>query len=792
MTDFPPAVFLSYASQDTAAAKRLCEALRAAGIEVWFDQSELVGGDVWDQKIRGQIAQCALFVPLISANTQARLEGYFRREWKQAAARTHDMAEEKIFLLPVVLDDTHDADAKVPAEFKGVQWTRLPGGEATPAFVARVQRLLGIAPPPSVGRVVRTPPSTAQAAPTVAPSVTDPTLEKPATAQSRWPLALAGVAALAVMGAVLFFALKPTSAPVAARAAEPKSTAQAATSLAPSSAAAANDKSLAVLPFANMSDERDSAFFADGVHEDLLTALAKVRDLKVISRTSVLGYRDASKRNLRQIAAELGVAHVLEGSVRRAGNKARITVQLIDARTDQHLWAESYDRDVTDIFAVQGEVAREITTALKATLTPGEQRLIGRQLTADPQAYELYVRARAAQQEIGEGGTMAEYERVIALFEQAIARDPSFVLAYVQLAQIHSTLYWFGTMDPTPARAAKMKAAVDAAVRLAPDLPEVRMVRGAYVYRVDLDWNAALAEFRAAELGLPNDAQLKFWLAVSNRRLGRWLESLDYFVQSVSVNPRDLSAVENWLGYLVTLRRYSTALEAIARVRVGFPNRMVPSDGGAAARFGLDSDRDAYARALAALPPAATEEARVSLALRVALARGDLAAADRLLAEARVAEVTEENNRVISDPVAFHRAVVAAARGDQAAARDFALEAERYYRTRSWTPRQQPWARLRLALVLALAGRADEAVREGREAFAFAEKQDAFAGVILRDQLGAVLLLSGRRDEAFAVLRDVMELPLGDSAALYRIDPLWASAVADPQFEAILRLQKSQ
>ena len=259
----------------------------------------------------------------------------------------------------------------------------------------------------------------------------------------------------------------------------------------------------------------------------------------------------------------------------------------------------------------------------------------------------------------------------------------------------------------------------------------------------------------------------------------------------MAVNPRDLSAVENWIGFLVTLRRHPEALAALARFQADNPSAVGISENGAVSRLALSGDREAYARTLAALPPAATEESRVSNALRVALARGDLAGAEALLAATRASEVTEENNRVIFDPVAFHRAVVAAARGDQAAARRFAAEAEQYYRSRSWTPRQQPWARMRLAMAGALAGRGDAAVREAQEALEMARNQDVFASVLLRDQLGATLLLAGRRDEALGVLREVMETPLGDSGALYRLDPLWAGVAGDPEFAAILRLEKS-
>jgi TolB-like protein len=317
--------------------RKIADALRGAGVEVWFDQSELVGGDAWDQKIREQIKACALFIPVISAETQARREGYFRREWKQAAARTHDMADGTPFLLPAVIDATRDAEALVPEEFRAVQWTRLRpamrdyGGQAlddagVAAFCARVKALLGGAGP-VVDRAPGQPPS---------PRLRRP--GRPGLQPSRPPSRRWLIPAIATLAAAIALAIW-----IPSRRAAPSAPTD-------SKLQTRNSKSIAVLPFANLSPDEANAFFADGMHEELLTALAKIRDLKVISRTSVLAYRDPAKRNLRQIATELGVAHVLEGSVRRAGNEVRITVQLIDAATDVHRWADNYTGALTDVF----------------------------------------------------------------------------------------------------------------------------------------------------------------------------------------------------------------------------------------------------------------------------------------------------------------------------------------------------------------------------------------------------------------------------------------------------------
>ena len=317
MSDSTKAVFLSYASQDAEAARRIADALRAVGVEVWFDQNELVGGDAWDAKIRGQIGSCALFVPLISANTQARQEGYFRLEWKLAEDRSHLMAKGKAFIVPVSIDATTERGAFVPDAFTAVQWTKLPGGETSAAFVARVQKLLAGPGAAVVGATAVSAPSSAAA---------------PA-AKAGLPLWVTAALGVVVLGLVAFVFMRP-SAKEAASATKPvaetkTASAPPASNLPPPTSAVplAPAKSIAVLPFANMSPDKDNEFFADGVHEDVITNLAKIRDLKVISRTSVLAYRDPASRNLKKIAAELGVATVLEGSVRRVGTKVRVTAQ---------------------------------------------------------------------------------------------------------------------------------------------------------------------------------------------------------------------------------------------------------------------------------------------------------------------------------------------------------------------------------------------------------------------------------------------------------------------------------
>ena len=365
------AVFLSYASQDAEAARRICDSLRAVGLEVWFDQSALRGGDAWDASIRRQIKECALFVPIISANTQARVEGYFRREWNLAAGRTLDMADDQAFLVPVVIDATIDVSARVPEKFREVQWTHLPAGEAAAAFAERVQRLLSGAAAPS------SPIAPARAMSTAAPAS-------------------------------------------ATRGHEPPS--------------------IAVLPFVNMSRDEENEYFADGLAEELLNVLSKIRGLRVAARSSAFTFKGKGA-TVAEVGRALNVASVLEGSVRKSGNRLRISVQLVKVADGYQLWSETYDRTLDDIFAVQDDIAKSVLEELRTTLL-GEAAdpSIGREATAavaaavkgrstDPEAHRLFLQARY----FIDRNTREDTAKGIGYLKNALALEPEFALAWGEL-----------------------------------------------------------------------------------------------------------------------------------------------------------------------------------------------------------------------------------------------------------------------------------------------------------------------------------------------------------------------
>jgi TolB-like protein len=448
MTEPSKAVFLSYASQDTDAARRICEALRNSGIEVWFDQSELRGGDVWDHKIRQQIHDCTLFIPVISAHTDERSEGYFRLEWKLAVDRSYLMADDAAFLLPVVIDDTTDAGARVPEKFRSVQWTRLPAGEASPAFCQRVAALLAGTARPSRAQVR---PSTG----TVVPRRTS----------MRWPV-------VATIGALLIVAIAALSWRLMIRAPSGAPTSQKAVAAA---ASVIPEHSIAVLPFADLSARKDQEYFSDGLAEELLNLLSKVPGLQVAARTSAFSFKGHTV-DVPTIGRQLMVAHVLEGSVRKVGNHLRVTAQLERADNGYQIWSETYDRELGDVFRIQDEISAAVVKALKVSLLgAAPPRSIG---TQNPDAYLVFLQGRAKMST----QRLADTREAADDFARVIKLDPNYSPAYVELATAKLQLAEFEIMENRPvafeSASDEAKLLIERALALDPNDAQAYVVRG--------------------------------------------------------------------------------------------------------------------------------------------------------------------------------------------------------------------------------------------------------------------------------------------------------------------------
>jgi len=372
--------------------------------------------------------------------------------------------------------------------------------------------------------------------------------------QVRWAAVAIGLVMVAALAAVLLSFLRK----------EP-----------PRSLATGVEKSIAVLPFENLSEEKANAFFTDGVQDEILTYLSKIADLKVISRTSVMQYKSGAPRNLREIGRQLGVAHVVEGSVQRAVNKVRVNAQLIDARNDAHLWAQTYDRDLADVFVIQSEIAKAIADQLQAKLSPNEKKAIEQPPTTDLAAFDLYSRARSLLLTAGFSAKSEPDERkAIELLDEAVKHDPSFFDAYCQLAYAHEVAYTVRGYDHTPARLALAEAAVQAVTRLRPDAAETHLARAQYLYYGLRDYAGALAELEIARQALPNDPRLFELTGYILRRRGQQEEGLRNLERAVELDPRNFYTLQQIALSYQFLGRYAEAIAALDRASAIMPDNV--------------------------------------------------------------------------------------------------------------------------------------------------------------------------------------------------------------------------
>ncbi|HUJ42190.1 MAG TPA: protein kinase [Opitutaceae bacterium] len=538
-------------------------------------------------------------------------------------------------------------------------------------------------------------------------------------------------------------------------------------------------KSIAVLPFADLGAGAEHAFFAEGVHDDVIASLAKVRDLRVISRTSVLAYATGA-RSVPEIAADLRVAHVLEGTVRYHGSRARVSVRLVDARTGRPIWAETYDREAGDVFAIQSAIAREIAVALRATLSARERALIERVPTADAAAYAAYLRGRRL---AGRSYDREDLEGATAALEEAVARDPQFALAWAHLSMAHGAMYWFTFLDPTPARLARCKATLDEALRLDPDLPEAHFALGVYHYRGFRDWAQAAAELEIALASLPNEAEVFAGLGLAQRRLGRWTASTANLERAVALDPRNgnawLSLVDNH-GFH---RRWREALRACDRALAVAPGHCTALRAACWARFAVDDDRAALFAGLERSRRPPPDDARDGAEL--ALLRGAPGEALQILAASPVHSFRDNKRELAKSDL---QAQAAFLRGDAAQVREFAgLAAAFYAQSALHREPEMAFTTVSLGRALALLGRRDEALEMGQRAMQMLPpERDALWGPEIIGEHAAVCLLAGETEDALTQLAAMFRHPWDASANELRLHPLWRRLAGHPRFEAIV------
>jgi TolB-like protein/Tfp pilus assembly protein PilF len=555
-----------------------------------------------------------------------------------------------------------------------------------------------------------------------------------------------------------------------------------------SGSANAAAKSIAVLPFENLSKDEENAFFADGVQDQIRTALAKVADLKVISRTSVMQYKNASTRNLRDIARQLGVAHVLEGSVQRAGGKVRVNAQLINARSDAHEWAENYDRPVDDVFAIQSEIAKAIADQLQAQISPREKAAMSQAPTNDLEANKLYVQAKELESSsFFEPNEKQGWLEAVRLLEEAVTRDPHFLLAYCLLGQVHLDLYWYGD-DHTSTRRELAHAVIQNASHLQPDAGEVHFVLALYAYCGFLDYERARTELDLALRALPNDADIYKLIAAIDRRQGRWNEATRNFERAVELDPRNYGVVWETARTYQAMRSYPDSSRLYARAIAISPRQY-----SARIELALNPlfERADVQPLRAELSKILTEEPRI--AEKIADYLFDCALWDRDPEAATYAlgvmppQGMQDSN--VLSPREWFAGLAARTFGDAAAARS-AFTAARVIVEK--VVREQPdyvraWTRL--GLIDAGLGHKDDAVWEGRHACELRPiSKDAFEGPMLVMNLAIIYAWTGEKDLALEQLAILGQLPAG----LYltygqlKLDPRFDSLRGDPRFEKIV------
>ena len=547
-------------------------------------------------------------------------------------------------------------------------------------------------------------------------------------------------------------------------------------------------KSIAVLPFESLSSDEENAFFADGVQNEILTTLAKVADLKVISRTSVMQYKSAEKRNLPEIAQALKVAHVLEGSVQRSANRVRVNAQLIDARTDAHLWAQTYDRELADVFAIQSEIAGTIANQLHAKISPREKAALNDAPTHDLAANALYVEAMHLRSASSSTNAKQSLLQAAQLLDAAVARDPNFVVAYCLLSTVHLELY-FGGADHTVARRELAHTAIQNAARLAPDAGEVHLGMARYVYNVFRDYDRARAELDLARRTLPNSSEIYLLKGALDRRQARWAESVRNWERAVELDPRNVYVLENAAFTYKGLKRYAEARQLFARSMAVAPRNYNARTWHALMSVFERADnkplRDEISAILKEDPNAAAKILEVMFLS--ALWDRDPQAAERAVAAIPPEGIATEAN--FTYPREWFVGVAARTFDDPETARS-AFTAARVIAEKlvHEQPEYAPaWALL--GDVDAALGRKEEAVREGRRACELLPiSKDSWIGPEYVVNLAAIYAWAGETDLALEQLamavaaQGAFSPPYG----VLKLDPRWDPLRGDPRFEKIV------
>ena len=549
------------------------------------------------------------------------------------------------------------------------------------------------------------------------------------------------------------------------------------------------EKSIAVLPFANFSDDKQNAFFADGIQDDILTSLARIADLRVISRSSVMQFRDSAAHNLREIGKLLGVTNVLEGSVRREGDRVVVNVQLIDALKDRHLWANRYERTLADSLGLQGELAAEIADALRVTLSPNEKARIETKPTENTDAYLVYLQAN--QIERNPDTLLEDYKKAEQLYLTAIGLDPKFALAHARLASTRAEIFHY--YEPLDAWKTKARTEAETALQLQQNLAEAHLALGQCIYWIDQDYNRALAEFDSASRLAPNNSEAGGLIAAIKRRQGKWQESLDGYQKISKLDPQNPNLTRNLVFTYTALRRWSEAAHGAERMRAMAPASLVAKIQTGYIDFWWKGETHLLKSLLAEIPAGVDPDGVVTTCRwDVAMIERDYATAKQAIEISPLKEFSYMNSG--PTPKSYFPGCISLAQGDSVAARKLFDSSRASFEGAVKESPNSAERHAYLGLLYAFMERKDEAIREGRRAVELKpEFADAYDGAIMNSILALIYARCGEKDLAFPLLERLLQTPGAVDSVDYSITVNdlkfrweWDPIRNDPRFQKLV------
>jgi TolB-like protein/Tfp pilus assembly protein PilF len=751
-----PRVFISHSTKDKSVANAICHRLESEGIKCWIAPRDIQPGSNWTEAIMRGIEACRAVVLVFSTNSNK--SEHVHREIAKAFAL-------KLAVIPF------RTDAVVPDPNLGyfletVQWLEAadpPSPKQLGILAQRVKQLLA---------------NESDFAPTAAPTTADRKAQPQPSDSSQRGLwitrtGIAGAAILLAAGLWLVTVRNPIS---------PHATPSGAVRVTP-------EKSIAVLPFESLSDDKKDSYFADGVHDEILNNLAAIAELKVVSRTSVMQYRADTNRDLRQIANSLGVAHMLEGTVRRSGNRVRVSIKLIDAPNDKTIWADSYDRDLTDIFAIQSEVAKTVAAKLFATLSPEEKKSIEAKPTEILEAYDLYLRAKelllSAEVSLP-AGNFEKLEQAVGLLERAVEIDPKFTFAYCALAKAHDLLYQY---DRTGERRASGEAAINRALSLEPELPEVHLAYAYHLYSAWNDYDRARLHLTIARRDLPNNGDLimlEAWIDLRQRNFEKAIQGLN---EAITRDPGNSVSILSLAISLFFMRQFDSAERTYDRAIELFPDQAILKVQKAYFVTSMKTGDDTgFWSAIAQLPASiAKDPGVVCWQMNYALADRNWRQAKDLLEKMKHDEDNQFAYANVAVPVGCYAILLARLQGEEPGA-NFAF-AQTREQLEQKVQKSDGNAQLfsSLAVVDALLEHKEAAVSEGKRAAELLPvSKDALVGSAIMTNLAVVYAWNGELGQAFMTLNTLANIPYGIYYGQVKLDPYWEPLRKDPRFAKLL------